>query len=163
MTGKRSTRPISIAHGCDRFKTNNAMIWGLIPLEIKLSGDDTGGELLVFMHRNMTAKGGPPRHVHHDQDEWFYVVAGEFVAEIGDERFTMHTGDSLFAPRAVPHAWAHVGDMPGTIITTVSPVGSFETFIRDTTLLSTVPSEEEIVEAFSKHNMTIVGPPLAVN
>lgn len=123
MTTKRCTRGLAVPHACDRNQQNDAKIWGLIPLEIKLSGDDTAGELLVFMHRNMTAKGGPPKHIHHDQDEWFYVVAGEFIAEIGDDTFTMRTGDSLFAPRKVPHAWAHVGDTPGTIITTVSPVG----------------------------------------
>lgn len=139
------------------------MIWGLMPLAIKLSSDDTGGELLVFQHANM-ARGGPPRHVHHAQDEWFYVVAGEFIAEIGNERFTMRAGDSLFAPRQVPHAWAHVG-LPGTgtLITTVSPAGTFERFIRDTTLLPTQPSEQDMARTFQEHNMTVLGPPLKID
>jgi quercetin dioxygenase-like cupin family protein len=136
------------------------MIWGLIPLAIKVSGEDTGGELLVFQHTSM-GRGGPPRHVHHAQDEWFHVVSGEFTAEIGDEKFILRAGDSLFAPRGVPHAWAHVGTPgEGTLITTVTPVGTFEAFIRDTTRHPTVPPEDEVARTFEKHNMTVVGPPL---
>jgi len=161
MTDKRSSRCVHVAAGCDRHAHRQAMIWGLIPLAIKLSGEDTGGELLVFQHTNM-GKGGPPRHVHHAQDEWFYVVAGEFAAEVGDEKFRLKPGDSLFAPRQVPHAWACISDSPGTLITTVSPVGSFETFIRDTARHATLPTEEEIARTFSKHDMTVLGPPLAV-
>lgn len=161
-TKHRSATSVHVPAGRDRHTNDNAMIWGLIPLAIKLSARDTGGELLVFMHPNM-GKGGPPRHVHHDQDEWFYVVAGEFVAEIGDERFTMRPGDSLFAPRQVPHAWACVSDSPGSMITTVSPAGTFEEFIIDTTRHPTLPSEAEIAATFEQHNMKVLGPPLKVD
>lgn len=162
MTVKRSSASVHIPAGRDRHKQEQAMIWGLIPLAIKLSGEDTGGELLVFQHTNM-GKGGPPRHVHHGQDEWFYVVAGEFAAEVGDEKFVLRPGDSLFAPRKVPHAWAHIGAPgTGTLITTVSPVGTFEQFIRETTLHPTLPPEDEIARTFQKHGMTVVGPPLAI-
>lgn len=162
MTDHRSSKSIHIPAGRDRHARDNAMIWGLIPLAIKLSSDDTAGELLVFMHPNM-GQGGPPRHVHHAQDEWFHVVAGEFAAEVGGEKFVLRPGDSLFAPRRVPHAWAHIG-VPGTgtLITTVTPAGTFEQFIRETTLHPTPPSEQEIARAFAAHDMTVVGPPLKV-
>jgi mannose-6-phosphate isomerase-like protein (cupin superfamily) len=146
----------------DRHGGDKLMIWGMIPLAIKLSAQDTAGELFVFMHPDM-GKGGPPRHVHHDQDEWFHVVAGTFAAEIGEQKFLMQPGDSLFAPRRVAHAWAHIGDGSGTLITTVSPAGTFEEFIRDTTRHPTLPAPEEIAKAFSAHNMTVVGPPLGVD
>lgn len=147
--------------GKDRFDENNLMIWGLIPLATKLSSRDTGGAAYIFQHTNM-GKGGPPRHLHHAQDEWFYVVAGRFIVEVGDERFELNDGDSLFAPRRIPHAWAHVGDMPGTLITLVSPAGTFESFIRDAARLPSPPGPEEMNATFTAHNMTIVGPPLPI-
>ena len=156
-----SNKRVYVPAGGDRSGRNGLMIWGLLPLAIKLSSKDTGGELLVFQHTNM-GKGGPPRHVHHAQDEWFYVVAGEFVMEVGDDKFRLRAGDSLFAPRRVPHAWAHVGDTPGTLITTVSPAGSFEEFILETTRHATLPTPAEISAAFSAHEMTVLGPPLTV-
>jgi mannose-6-phosphate isomerase-like protein (cupin superfamily) len=161
MTNKRSSAGLHIRAGRDRHGAHEGMIWGLIPLTIKLSAGDTAGELMVFQHTNM-GKGGPPRHVHHAQDEWFYVVAGEFAAEVGEEKYLLRVGDSLFAPRQVPHAWAHVDDGPGTLITTVSPAGTFEDFIRETTRHATLPTEQEIARAFEAHAMKVVGPPLPV-
>ena len=146
----------------DRFKEDERLIWGLIPLSIKLSGEDTGGALLVFEHNNM-GQGGPPRHVHYEQDEWFYVIRGEFAFEVGDQTFRLKPGDTLFAPRNVPHGWAHIDDQPGTLLTTVSPVGAFETFILDTTRHASLPTPEEVEEAFAAHGMKVVGPPLEVD
>lgn len=148
--------------GKDRFRHENLMIWGRIPLATKVASRDTGGAFYAFQHADM-AKGGPPRHVHHDQDEWFYVVAGEFVAEVGDERFTLRPGDSLYAPRAIPHAWACVSDEPGTLLTTVSPAGTFEAFIMEATRHATLPSREKIAEAFERNGMTVLGPPLDID
>lgn len=150
-----------IRAGQDRFHEHERMIWGLIPLSIKLSGQDAGGEVLLFEHRDM-GKGGPPRHVHFEQDEWFYVVKGEYVFEVGGETHRLHAGDTLFAPRNVPHGWAHVGDEPGTLLTLVSPVGNFETFILDTTRHPTLPTPDEVEKAFEAHGMRVVGPPLEV-
>ena len=144
----------------DRFN-ENLSIWGLIPLKTLVSSKDTGGTIYIFQHTNM-GKGGPPRHVHHAQDEWFYAIAGEFIAEIGEEKFRLKPGDSLFAPRKIPHAWACVSNTPGTIITAVTPAGTFEHFLRETTTHATLPSPEQIAAAFAKHEMTVVGPPLEV-
>jgi mannose-6-phosphate isomerase-like protein (cupin superfamily) len=154
-------KAVHVSAGKDRFKEDKLMIWGLIPLSIKLSAKDTGGDLLVFEHSNM-GKGGPPRHVHYQQDEWFYVIKGEFAFEVGDRKFRLKPGDTLFAPRKVPHGWVHISDQPGTLLTLVSPAGEFETFILDTTRHTDLPSPEEVEKAFAAHGMKVVGPPLEV-
>ncbi|MGE5607901.1 MAG: cupin domain-containing protein [Bacillota bacterium] len=155
------TDAFHVPAGQDRSHEKPLSIWGLIPLAIKVSSKDTGGALFVFEHRHM-GKGGPPRHVHHEQDEWFYVVQGTFRMEVGDERFLLRPGDSLFAPRKIPHAWACISDEPGTLLTTVSPAGTFETFILNTTRHATLPTPEEVARAFAAHGMTVTGPPLPV-
>jgi mannose-6-phosphate isomerase-like protein (cupin superfamily) len=162
MNSKGPNEGFLVPAGKDRFNNNDLKIWGLIPLATKLSAEDTGGALFVFEHRNM-AKGGPPRHVHHNQDEWFYVVQGEFAVEVGENKYRLKPGDSMFAPRAVPHAWAHISDGPGTMLTIASPAGTFETFMRDTTTHQALPTQAEIAKAFASHDMTVVGPPLAVD
>ena len=154
-------KAVHVSSGKDRFKEDKLMIWGLIPLSIKLSAKDTGGELLVFEHSNM-GKGGPPRHLHYEQDEWFYVIKGEFAFEVGDQKFRLKPGDTLFAPRKVPHGWAQISDQPGTLLTLVSPAGEFETFILDTTRHTNLPAPEEVEKAFAAHGMKVVGPPLEV-
>ena len=138
------------------------MIWGLIPLEVKVSTTDTGGALFVFEHADM-GRGGPPRHFHYEQDEWFYAVKGDFVFEVGDDEFTLSAGDSLFAPRMVPHVWALVGETPGTLLLGVQPAGSLEEFFREACAMPTPPTPEEADRMFGNHGMKVVGPPLDVD
>lgn len=135
---------------------------GVIPTDIKVSTKDSGGNLLSFEHTDM-AKGGPHRHVHSDQDEWFYVLKGEFAFEVGDEKFRLKAGDSVFAPRKVPHVWACVSDKPGTLLVGVSPAGTFETFLRKLAKLTKPPTQEEAEKLFAAHGMKIVGPPLKID
>jgi oxalate decarboxylase/phosphoglucose isomerase-like protein (cupin superfamily) len=107
-------------------------------------------------------KGGPPRHFHYEQDEWFYAMRGEFAFEVGEERFTLRPGDSLFAPRMIPHAWAHVGDEPGTLLLAVQPAGSLEAFFIENCAMDRPPTLEEAERSFAAHGMKVVGPPLDV-
>lgn len=152
-------RPLYVPNGRNRFE-EELMIWGVIPLQIKVSSKDTAGRFFVFEHANMST-GGPPRHFHYEQDEWFHAVKSEFAFEVGDERFTLRPGDSLFAPRMIPHAWAHVGDGPGTLLLAVQPAGSLEAFFMENCAMDRLPTPEEAARSFAAHGMKVVGPPLS--
>jgi mannose-6-phosphate isomerase-like protein (cupin superfamily) len=154
----RMQSALYVPNGGNRFE-EELMIWGVIPLQIKISSQDTAGRLFVFEHADM-GKGGPPRHFHFQQDEWFYARKGEFAFEVGHDRFTLHPGDSLFAPRMIPHAWAHVGDEPGTLLLAVQPAGSLEAFFMENCAMDRPPTPEEAERSFAAHGMKVVGPPL---
>lgn len=154
-------QPRYVPNGTNRFE-EELMIWGAIPLQIKVSSDDTAGALFVFEHASM-GKGGPPRHFHYEQDEWFYVMKGEFAFEVGDEQFTLRPGDSLFAPRMVSHVWAYTGDEPGTLLLAVQPAGSLEAFFRQSCEMTRLPTPEEAEHMFAAHGMKVVGPPIDVD
>lgn len=153
-------KAVFVPNGQNRFQ-QELMIWGVIPLQIKVSGKDTDGSLFVFEHMNMS-KGGPPRHFHYEQDEWFYAMEGEFHFEVGDEKFVLHPGDSLFAPRMVPHVWAYTGDKPGTLLLAVQPAGSLEEFFIKSCEMTKPPTPEEAEKSFAAHGMKVVGPPLTI-
>jgi mannose-6-phosphate isomerase-like protein (cupin superfamily) len=158
--GARRQSALYVPRGRNRSE-EELMIWGVIPLQIKVSSDDTAGSFFVFEHADM-GKGGPPRHFHYEQDEWFYALKGEFAFEVGDERFTLRPGDSLFAPRMVPHVWSHVGDEPGTLLLAVQPAGSLEAFFMENSAMNQPPTPEEAERSFAAHGMRVVGPPLDV-
>jgi len=87
----------------------------------KWSPRETNGGLFVMEHRNLQ-RGGPPLHMHHDQEEWFYLMGGgEMIVKVGDQELRMKPGDSILAPRKVPHTWAYVGDTPGQMIIAFTP------------------------------------------
>ena len=158
--GARTGKAVYVPNGKNRFE-EELMIWGVIPLQIKVSGKDTDGSFFLFEHAKM-GKGGPPRHLHHEQDEWFYAVEGEFAFEVGDEKFSLRPGDSLFAPRMIQHVWAYVGDNPGRLLLAVQPAGSLEEFFMKSCKMTRPPSPEEAEKQFAAHGMKVVGPPLTV-
>lgn len=157
----RVDKAVFVPNGKNRFQ-QELMIWGVIPLQIKVSGKDTDGSLFVFEHIDMS-KGGPPRHFHYEQDEWFYAMEGEFHFEVGDEKFVLQPGDSLFAPRMIPHVWAYAGDKPGSLLLAVQPAGSLEEFFMKSCEMAKPPTPQEAEEAFAAHGMKVVGPPLTVS
>ena len=154
-------KAIYVPGGKNRFQ-EELMIWGIIPFQIKVSGKDSDGSFFAFEHAKM-GKGGPPRHFHYKQDEWFYAMEGSFAFEVGDEKFTLKPGDSLFAPRMIPHVWAYVGDQPGTLLLAVQPAGSLEEFFIKSCKMTRPPTAEEADKLFAEHGMKVVGPPLTLS
>lgn len=128
-------------------------------LDIKISGRDTDGDLAVFEQTGSTPNGGPPLHVHPYQDEWFYVVEGEYLFQVGEEKYHMSPGDTIFLPRNVKHAFVQLTDKARTIVSYL-PAGKMEGFFATTDKWASPPGEEEIRKAFADHDMQVVGPPL---
>jgi quercetin dioxygenase-like cupin family protein len=147
---------LHIAAGQDCFGAHRGL--GISEIHFKISGQDSPNLFVlenVFHH-----KGGPPRHLHHDQDEWFYVLEGEFVFEIGTERSELRAGDSLFAPRKVPHVWAFVGKGRGRVLVSFAPAGQMEAFFLEVTKANAMPPQDPVL--WRAHGMELLGPPLPV-
>ena len=159
-TALRGRAGILVRGGRDRLASPRRVFGGL-RIDAKVHPGDSGGDLYVIEHSD-EARGGPPRHVHHEQDEWFYVLEGSYRVEVGDERFDLGPGDSVFAPREVPHAWAHTGDGVGRLIIAFQPAGRMEPFLAALAEAGSAPSPDELRPLFSAHGMTVVGPPLPV-
>lgn len=128
-------------------------------LRIKASTADTAGRTLII-EQDQLRRFGPPRHLHFDQDEWFYPLTGTFLIEVGDERFELQPGDFLWAPRGVPHVWMHVEEEPGSVLIGFEPAGKMESFFRRFTQGGKLPSQEDLPALFLEHGMKVVGPPL---
>jgi len=147
---------LRVAAGEDRFGEHRGL--GVSAIQFKVTPADGGG--LLILENTFHAKGGPARHLHFEQDEWFYVAEGEFLMEVGDERFTLRPGDSLLAPRRVPHVWAHVGEGRGRILIAFMPAGQMEAFFREVTKANAMPPRDPAL--WRAHGMELVGPPLSV-
>ena len=72
---------------------------------------------------------GPPLHMH-DFDEAFYMLEGELIFQIGDERFTRRAGEFAFAPRNVVHALANHSDAVARYLLVCTPAGLERHFAR---------------------------------
>ena len=130
-------------------------------LDIKISSKDTDGDLAVFEQIGLTAKGGPPLHIHPLQDEWFYIVEGEYKFQVGANVYQMNKGDTIFLPRGIQHAFIQLTEN-GKMIVSYLPAGKMEDFFKVTNDWKVPPSKEEIAKVFKEHEMEVVGPPLSV-
>src|ERR1700677_41505 len=113
-----------------------------------------------------TGNGGGPRHLHYEQDEWIYILDGEFDFQVGDTRSRVRTAECVFLPRKVAHVWACVSDKPGKIINVYQPAGTMEEFFREvgkydgTLAIHEALSLDELHQLFHAHGMDLLGPPL---
>ncbi|MDQ2925120.1 MAG: cupin domain-containing protein [Acidobacteriota bacterium] len=153
-----------MAAGADREAKKRVI--GVSSTTYKVLTSETGGALFV-MEQSNHKKGGPNRHLHHDVDELFFALEGEYVVEVGTERFVLKPGDCVLGPRGIPHAWAFVGDSAGRLLISFAPAGKMEAFFNQREQMglkpgqySSTPAAAAVMHAFG---MEYVGPPLVVD
>jgi quercetin dioxygenase-like cupin family protein len=122
-----------------------ALIWlGELAI-IHVTGKETDGRYST-VELYATKEGAPPWHIHHYEDEAFYILDGEMTFYVGNEVLKGNPGDFIFAPKDVPHTYTV--DTPGhaRILMMFSPAG-FEDFVRATSKPATslIPPPPETV------------------
>ena len=115
-------------------QAGEARWWGDGLAVIKATGADTGGRIAII---EVTEPPGAvaPRHVHHKEDEGFWVLEGEVIFDVGGTTVVARAGDYAFGPRDVPHSY-RVGPDGCRMLFIVTPAG-FEDLVR----LISVPAE----------------------
>jgi quercetin dioxygenase-like cupin family protein len=150
------TPVLRVAANQDQFGEHRGL--GVSVITFKVTPKDGDGVFII--ENTFHQKGGPARHLHYDQDEWFYAVEGEFILEVGREKYTLNPGDSVLAPRKVPHVWAYSGGECGRILIAFMPAGKMESFFREVTKANVMPPQDP--ELWRSHGMELLGPPLKV-
>ncbi len=156
----RTNKGFKVNSGDARFGTHYKMK-GVTQntLDIKISGKDTENDLAVFEQTGLTPNGGPPLHIHPFQDEWFYVIEGNYLFQVGDDKYQLKPGDTIFLPRNIQHAFLQLTEK-GKMIVSYLPAGKMEAFFEVTDKWTSRPTKEEIAIVFADHDMQVVGPML---
>lgn len=153
---QNSPEPLLVAADQDRFGEQRGL--GVSTITFKVMPGDSRGVFII--ENTFHEKGGPARHLHYEQDEWFYIVEGEFIMEIGQDQFRLTPGDSVLGLSKIPHVWAYTGGARGRILITFLPAGKMESFFREVTKANAMPPLDP--ELWRAHGMELVGPPLRV-
>jgi quercetin dioxygenase-like cupin family protein len=133
---------------------------------IKSSGETTGGRVAVT--ENWAPRGhGSPLHVHHNEDEWFYVLSGELTFWVDGQVITATGGSFVYGPRDVPHTFTVSSD-EARFLLVIEPAG-FENFLRALSeparSLTLPPASVEppamdvMMAAAAEYGLEILGPP----
>jgi quercetin dioxygenase-like cupin family protein len=158
-SGTRAARGFTVASGKSR-KGEPLLLRGIDPVTVKLSAQDTGGAIVIF--ETTTSPGdGPGLHRHVSQDEWWYVLDGEFVFQVGTEKFRAAKGASVFGPRQIPHSFLSIGDVPGKMLISFQPAGEMEEFFEEFAKFTTAVSagrQPERLPQDGRYGIYRVGP-----
>ena len=139
--------------------------WKTGRMTVKAGSAETGNSF-ALLEMNDPRGTATPMHVHHHEDETFYVLEGEIIAFVGDERITLSAGDFAFAPRGIPHATLVTSERARVLVTT-SPGGLEELFVSLGSAVSgseppaeaVSPPMDELVRRFAAYGVDMVGPP----
>ncbi|HEX5912253.1 MAG TPA: quercetin 2,3-dioxygenase [Rubrobacter sp.] len=143
--------------------------WVGVLATIKATKEQTGGQYTLV---EILAPEGYPGvlHVHHAEDEGFWILEGELTFYVGDQTMKAYPGSFLFGPKDVPHAFT-VDSGPARLLFVLSPAG-FEDLIREMGEPARKPSIPPQPEAppdeaemqrmaaiAARHGNEILGPP----
>jgi mannose-6-phosphate isomerase-like protein (cupin superfamily) len=136
-------------------------------MSVKATADTTRGAFGLI--ESLIAPGfSPPLHVHHREDESFYILEGEVTMQCGEQRFRATAGAFVFLPRDVPHTFVVEGDRPARMLTLLTPGGGEGVFIEggrtpdgDGLPPPAPPDVAALKQVSARYGAEIVGPPLA--
>jgi len=125
---------------------------------VKLGAQDTDGKYTLL--EDVTEPGaGPPLHVHHREDEGFYILEGDYLFEADGNRFEAHAGDFVFVRRDIPHRFKNIGAALGTMLLTLEPAG-IEAFFEELASVTGPPDPTVVAPIFEKYGLELLGPPI---
>jgi len=139
--------------------------WKTGRITVKAGPDETGNAFSQFVVDDPRGS-APPLHVHHNEDEAFYILEGEVTFFVGGERIDVGAGDYVFGSRGVPHAYL-VRSERAKMLVTISPSGSEQLFVSlgvpvtsaEPPSDTVMPPFPEMARLFGAYGAEILGPP----
>ena len=141
-------------------------LWFLNTLVTVGVSNEQGGDGISVLESLAPHGDSPPLHVHHDEDEVFHILEGELRFRVGDDELRAGPGETLLAPKGVPHTYRVESDEAHWLVIT-TPAG-FDGFVR--AVADVAPAEElppagrpvdpaAMADAAARFGIELLGPP----
>jgi mannose-6-phosphate isomerase-like protein (cupin superfamily) len=115
-------------------------LWVLGDLyEFKATGEDTGGTFALWETTTPPGNPGPPPHIHHNEDEAFYILEGELELMVEGRASVVGAGTFVNILKGTLHTFKNAGTTPARFLGLVAPAG-FEGFFEEIGEPATDPS-----------------------
>jgi len=158
-----TSEPYSLTRGTG---VSDVWFFGGARISVKTGGAQTDGRLYQ-VHIIEQRGSGPPLHIHNNADETFYVIDGELLVFVGDERIEAGPGDFVFGPRGVAHAYVARSEQaeflatfaPASMDRFFEELGGVPVVSGEPAPAASYPDPEEFARGAAKWGVEIVGPP----
>jgi mannose-6-phosphate isomerase-like protein (cupin superfamily) len=125
-------------------------------VRVIIGAADTDGRL-AFVEVEVPPHSGPPYHVHHGEDETFFVRHGRFEFIVDGERHEVEPGDVVYGPRDVPHTFRNLSDET-SVLQVVSVCAGFEAFFRECMAVGENAELSTVLTIAAAHNLEFCAP-----
>jgi quercetin dioxygenase-like cupin family protein len=140
--------------------------WFLNSLNLVLATSASTGGAYSMVHHMAPSGHATPYHLHHDEDEAFYVLDGEFTFIADGKKTVLGAGGYIFLPRLIPHGIRCSGSAPSTMLILAMPGTGFVGMMTEmaepaTERVLPVPSApdiEKLTRLCAKYKIDILGP-----
>lgn len=131
------------------------------PTVLRSTGETTGGHFFLLEHLAMPPGLASPYHVHHKEDEAFYILEGTVAFLLGDVWRVAGPGTYVYGPREIPHGFRVIGTSPARMLLQCAPAG-FENMVRELSVpvdaVSAPPDMALLVATAARYGIDILGP-----
>jgi mannose-6-phosphate isomerase-like protein (cupin superfamily) len=132
-----------------------------VPSLMRATGETTNGAFGLMEHWEMPPGFASPHHMHHREDESFYVLEGEIAFVCGGQWLKAGPGTFVYGPREIAHGFKVIGNSPARMLLMCNPAG-FEGFVLEqATPIAEPPSPPDmgkLMTLASKYGIDIHGP-----
>ena len=131
---------------------------------LKASAEQTGGRFSLIEEFGQLQE-GTPLHVHHEDDEAFYVLEGELTFYLdNDQPIPASAGSFVHIPGGVVHAFKVASETARYLITTTPQHERFYRAISEPAQSRSFPPQapldmEKVEAACQEYGVEILGPP----
>jgi mannose-6-phosphate isomerase-like protein (cupin superfamily) len=126
----------------------------------KITSKMSGGSLCSFIQVAPPGT-GVPLHIHHHDDEFFYLLEGSLRMLVNDEAITMEVGDTVLLPKGKPHGFLVTGEQPARVLMTLSLSAGSDYEAMFAGLVGLAPTDfERILDVCGANNVEFITPPV---
>jgi uncharacterized protein (TIGR02246 family) len=131
------------------------------PTVLHATGENTDGRFCLMEHVTMPPGMASPYHVHHSEDEAFYVLDGHVRFVCDGEWMDAGPGTWVYGPREIPHGFKVVGAQPARMLLMCAPAG-LEKFVLElcapVDAIPAPPDMAKLAAAAARFNIGLLGP-----
>jgi quercetin dioxygenase-like cupin family protein len=148
------------------FQTDGPAYWFLNSLNVVLATSESTGGAYSMLHHTAPTGHATPYHLHHTEDEAFYVLDGEFTFICDGKKTILGPGGYVFLPRGIPHGIRCTGSTPSTMLILAMPGTGFVGMMIEMAEPAkervlppvTKPDIEKLTMLCAKYKIDILGP-----
>ena len=132
---------------------------GNFNVEVLATSAQTSGEFTLLQTQSEPPEFGPPLHLHRDAAEAFFVLEGEYLMFIEDQRTRCPPGAFVYVPKAMPHTFKVVSEGPGKKLNLFAPAAMTEFFEELAEAEAAGSATPELLdEIAARSQMEVLGP-----